>query len=130
MHFVRKMWTLIKTKRNRKWKISDTVLERRTLCFSLYKSRKLKVKLWWVGAYEKKMGTFYVPFILSETNFFNIRVLSQCIVYCIHFHNIHNFTYQKTLFHILFCLFLKSSKIFSVSLIKEARFGDDPLERD
>ena len=29
------------------------------------------------------------------------------------------FTYQKKLLHTLFCFFLKSSKAFSVSLIKE-----------
>ena len=34
-----------KKKRNRKWKISHTVLEKRNLCFSSYKNRKLKVKL-------------------------------------------------------------------------------------
>ena len=32
----------------------------------------------------------------------------------IHFHNSHTFTYQQTLLHTLFCLFLKSSKAFSV----------------
>ena len=35
----------MKTKRNRKWKISDTVVERRSLCLDSYKNRKLKVKL-------------------------------------------------------------------------------------
>ena len=33
------------------------------------------------------------------------------------FQNIHTFIYQKILLHTLFCLFLKSSKAFSVSLI-------------
>ena len=89
---------------------------RGTLCFSSYKNRKLKVKLLWVGAREKKKRAFFVPFLLSEGNFFNICVLSQCIVYWIHFQNIHTFTYQKTLLHTLFYLFLKSSKAFSVSL--------------
>ena len=37
--------TLIKAKRNRKWKTLHTVLERRALCFSSYKNLKLKVKL-------------------------------------------------------------------------------------
>ena len=32
------------------------------------------------------------------------------------FQKIHTFTYQKTLFHTHFCLFLKSSKASSVSL--------------
>ena len=30
-------------------------------------------------------NTFFVPFILSEGNFFNICVLSECIVCWIHF---------------------------------------------
>ena len=64
MHFVeQKISTLIKTKRNRKWKIPHIVLERRTLCFSSYKNRKLKVKLWWVGAHKRKERTYFVPLI-------------------------------------------------------------------
>ena len=54
-------WILIiKTKRNRKWKIPHTGLERRTMCFSSYKNRKLKVKLWWVWARERKKRAFFV----------------------------------------------------------------------
>ena len=90
--------------------------ERGTLCFSLYKNRKLKVKLWWVGARERKKKTLFVPLILSEGNFFNICVWSQCRVHWIHFKNIHTYTYQKNLLHKLFCLFLKSLKVFNVSL--------------
>ena len=86
---------------NWKWKIPHTALERRTLCFSSYKNCKLKVKLWWVGARERKKRAFFVPFILSESNFFKISVLSQCIMYWTHFQNIHTFTYQKTLLHTL-----------------------------
>ena len=59
-------------------------LERRTLCFSSYKNRKLKVKLWWVGARERKKRAFFVPFILLEGKFLEIYILSQCIVYWIH----------------------------------------------
>ena len=103
----KKKKTLIKVKRNRKWKITHIVLERRTLCFSSYKNRKLKVKLWWVGARKRKKRAFFVPFILSEGNFFNICVLSQCIVYWIHFQNIHTFAYQKTLLHTLLLLVFK-----------------------
>ena len=55
-------------------------------------------------------------FILSKGNFINGCVLSQCKVYSKHFQNIHTLTYQKTLLHTLFCLFLKSLKPFSVSL--------------
>ena len=77
------------------------------LCFSSYENPKLKVKLWWVGARERKKRAFWVPFILSEEIFFNICVLSQCIVYWIHFQNIHTFTYQKTLLHTLLLLVFK-----------------------
>ena len=67
------------------WKIANpTILERRTLCFSSYKNRKLKVKLWWVGARERKKRAFFVPFILLEGKFLEIYILSQCIVYWIH----------------------------------------------
>ena len=44
----------IKPKRNRKWKILHRVLERQTLCFSSYRNCKLKVRLWWVRAHEKR----------------------------------------------------------------------------
>ena len=117
-------------KRNGKRKIPHPVLERRTLCFSSYRNRKLKVKLWWVGARERKKRAFFVPFILSEGNFFNICVLSQCIVYWIHFQNIHTFTYQKSLLHTLFCLFLKSSKAFSVSLNEKKNYLNVPLFKE
>ena len=87
------------------------------LYFSAYKNRKLNVKLWWVGARERKKRAFFLPCILAEGNLFNICLLSQCIVYWIHFQNMHTFTYQKTLRHTLIYLFLKSSEAFSISLI-------------
>ena len=66
----------LKTKRNSNWIISHTILERQTLCFSSYKNRKLKVKLSWVGARERKEKEgIFVPLILSEDNFFNISNL-------------------------------------------------------
>ena len=110
----KKIKTFIKTKWNRKWKIPYAVLERRTLYFSSYKNRKLKVKLWWFGARERKKNAFFVPFILSEGDFSDICDVCQCTVHWIYFQNIHNFIYQKPLLHTLFCLFLKSSKSFSV----------------
>ena len=97
----------MKTKRNRKWKIPYTVLERRNLCFSSYKSRKLKEKLWWIGARKGKKKAFFVPFILSEETFLNICVLCQCIAQWIHFQDIHTFTYQKTLLNTLLLLLFK-----------------------
>ena len=109
-----KNMNLIKTKRNLKWKTPDIVLERLALCFSSYKTRKLKVKLWWVGGRKRKKRAFFVPFILPDGNFFKNCVLSQCLVYWVHSQNILTFTNQKILLHC--CLFLKSSKAFSVSL--------------
>ena len=93
-----------------------TVLERPTLSFSSYKNRKLKVKLWWVGAHERKKRAFFVPFILSEGNFFNICLLSQYVVFWIHFQNIHTLHIKKHHFIHFYCLFLKSLKTLSVSL--------------
>ena len=81
-----------------KWKIPHTVFERQTLCISSYKNHKLTVKLWRVGACERKQTESFVPFILSELNFFNLRVLSQCILYWIHFPSIHTLTYKKHYF--------------------------------
>ena len=60
---------------------THTFLERRNLSFNSYNNHKLKIKLWWVGACERKKRANFVPFVLSEGNFFNIYVLSQCIVY-------------------------------------------------
>ena len=94
---------------------THTVLN--TLCFSSHKNRKLKGKLWWVGVREKKEGIFCIVCFVRRKFFFNICILSNCMVYWIYFQNIHTFTYQKILFHTIFCLFLKSPKAFSVSLI-------------
>ena len=78
-------------------------------------SPPLRVKLWRVGPCKRKMRAFCVPFILSEVDFFNICILSQYIVYWIHFHNI---LLKKRYYFMYFCcLFLKSSKAFSVSLV-------------
>ena len=64
----------------------------------------------------------YRLFCLKEI-FLNIYVLSQFIVYWTHFQDIHTFTCQKPLLHTLFCLFLKSSKAFSVSLTENFMFS-------
>ena len=112
--FWAKILTLIKTKWNRKWKTPHTVLERRTLCLSSYKNRKLKVNSSWVGARERKKGAFFAPFILSEGNFVSICVLSQCIIYF----RIHILLHMKKHYFIHFyCWLLKLSKAFSISLM-------------
>ena len=66
-------------------------------------------EMWCAGARKRKKRAFFVPFILLEGNSFKIFVLPQCILYWIHFQNMHTFTYQKTLLHTLFLLV---SKIF------------------
>ena len=96
---------------------SETFLERRILCFSSYKNCKLKLKQWWVGPHKRKRRTFFVLLILTKGKFFNICILSQCIVYWINFQNIHTCTYIKKHYFIHFLLVLKLLKAFSVSLI-------------
>ena len=113
----KKYINLIKTKCNWKWKIPQIVLGRRTLCFNSYKNNKSEVKLWWVGARERKKRAFFVPFLLPEGNYLKIYVLFHYIVYWIHFQNIHAFTYRKTLLHTLLLLVFKIVKSLSVSLI-------------
>ena len=66
--------------KNINFKKNETVLERRTLCLSSNKNQKLKVKLDDLEL-VKENRAFFVPFILSIGNFFNIFVLSQCVVY-------------------------------------------------
>ena len=113
---------LSKNKTECKWKTPHTVLERRTLCFSSYKNRKLKVKIWWVEGPERTKRAFFVPFTLSEENFLNI-FLSQCIVYWIHFQYIHTSTYQKTLVHRLLLLVFKIVKSLQCILKWYCRYG-------
>ena len=96
-----KIWTLIKKKWNWKWKIPHTDLERWTLCFNSSKNHKLKVKLRWVWSSRKKKEGIFLPLTLSEGIFFNICVLSPCIVYWIHFQNIHTFPYKKSITFLL-----------------------------
>ena len=98
---------MIKTKRNRKWEIPHTILERPTLSFSSCTNCKLKVKLCWVGARERRKRATFVLHTLWEGNYVNIFVSSQCLAYWIHFQNIHTFVYQKALLHILLLLVLK-----------------------
>ena len=67
---------------------------------------------------QKKEEGIFVPFILSEGDFFKICVLSQWIVHWIHFLNLHTFTFQKTLLHTL--LLLVSKTIESLQCILNA----------
>ena len=65
---------------------------------------------------RKEKKTFFVPFILSEGNYFKICVLSQCIVFEYTF-RIYILLHTKKYYFIQFCcLFLNLAKAFSVSL--------------
>ena len=81
----------------------------------IYESQiKSKTVMSW-SSRKKKEDIFCTVYFLRRKYFYNICILSQCIVYLIHFQNIHIFTNQKTFLHTLFCLFLKLSKALSVS---------------
>ena len=67
---------------------------------------KNKVVMSW-SSQKKKEGIFLYRLFVQRI-FFNICVLSQCILYCIHFQNICTFTYQKTLLHIILLLVFKT----------------------
>ena len=72
---------LIKTRRNRKCKIPDRVLERWTMYFSPYKNCELKVKLWWVWTRERKKRYFLERLLCPKEIFvtFVFYLNEQCI---------------------------------------------------
>ena len=86
---------------------NPTYTFRETLCFSSYKNRELKLKLWLVGVRGKERVHFCITLILPEGYLFNICVISQCTVYWRNFQNTHSFTYQKNLLHTPFLLVFK-----------------------
>ena len=92
---------------------------------SQIKSKTMMSWSWW----KKKEGLLWTVYFVRMNFFFNIGVLSQCIVYWIYFQNLHTFTHQKTLLHTLFCLFLNSSKVFSVSLTFASQCNLSPFLR-
>ena len=100
----------MKTKRERIWKISHTLLERQALSFSSYKHRELEVRLRWVGTRERRKRAFFVSLILPGGTFFDICALFQCLVHWINFHNTYTFTYQKHYFLCSFTCFWNRKK--------------------
>ena len=77
MLLVEQKYKLNKKKQNRKWKTPRTVLERRTLCFSWYVNRELKIKLWWFGARRRiKRAFLYRLFCLNNCFLKNWRFIS------------------------------------------------------
>ena len=114
-----KMQTFIKTKRNWKWKIPHTPLGRWTLCFRSCKNCKLKVKLWRVGARERKNSVFCNVSLfcfLSAGYFFSICVLSVSSVLSKLSEYIYFYLSKNITSYFFCCFFLKSSNAFSVSL--------------
>ena len=112
--FQTKIWTLIKTKWNLKWKIPYAILERWALCFSSHRDQELKVKLWWVGALSWKNSTFFERlFCLKKVLcFIAMYIVFNRFSKCIYFNILKN-TFNFIHFS---CFFLKSLKTFSVSL--------------
>ena len=98
---------------------NPTILERQSLCFSSYKNRKLKLKLWWVGARKRKKKEFFCTVYFVRRKLFNhMCFISMYSVYWIHFQNRHTFIYQRTLLHTRFCLALKCQKpIFKIKSV-------------
>ena len=94
-------------KRNRKWKIPHMVLERRALCLSSYKNRKLKVKQISWSSRKKKEGIFCTAYFVRRKFFLHLCFMSMYSV----LNTLSKYTYSyisKTLIHALFCLFLKT----------------------
>ena len=84
--------------------------------FQLILEPQIKNEILMSWSSRKKKRAFFVPFILSEGNLFKICILSQCIVYGMHF-LIHMLLHIEKHYFIHFCcLFLKLSKAFSVYL--------------
>ena len=79
--------------------------KREEACTSAHTRIQNLKKLWWAEARRRKKRASFEPFILLEGHFFYICVLYQCIVYWIHFQNIHTFTHQKTSLQTFFSCF-------------------------
>ena len=100
---------LIKTKRNWKWKFSHTSSETWTLCFRSFKNRKLTVKLWWVGARERKTRACFVPLNLCFISMHCVLNTLSEYAYCY-------ILKSKSINSYTCCLFLKLLNPFIVSL--------------
>ena len=82
---------------------------------------------------KKKEGIFCTVHFVRRF-FFNISVLSQCIVYWIHFQNKYTFTFQKTLLHTLLFLVFKIvenlQRILKESKKRENRMSRKHIKKD
>ena len=94
------------------------------MCFRSYKNCELKVNLWWVEALARKKSAFFVTFILFWKKF--VKYMGFISMYSA----LNKLSYLYLLLHVkkpyfihFCCLFLKSSKAFSISLTGSI-FGD------
>ena len=77
-------WKKKRFKQNINESKTESKMENPTHSFTetnLRQESQIKSKNGIVGARERKKRPFFVPFILFERNFFNLCVVSQCIVY-------------------------------------------------
>ena len=110
MHFVEQKFNFNKNQKELKMEIlTQRIWTTWTWCFSSFENRKLTVKLWRVGARERKTRAFFVPLHLCFISMHSVvNTLSEYTYsYILKSKNINSYTC---------CLFLKSSNPFSVSL--------------
>ena len=88
------------------------------LVLKLIQESQIKINCDELELAQEKRGHILYHLFCPKEIFFNICVLPQCIVCQIHFQNVYTFTYQKALLQTRLCLFLKSTKTFSLSLTK------------
>ena len=86
-----------KSKRESKMKNPTYSFRETVLVTKLIWELQIKRKAVMSWSSRKKKEDVFCTVYLVRRNFFNIYVLSQCIVYWIHFHNIHTFTYKKNI---------------------------------
>ena len=106
-------------KRNWKWKILHTVLERR-IGAQLIKKLQIKSKTVMSWCLRKKKEGIFVPFILFEVD------LCYTSMYGVWntFQDIHTFIYIKKLIHRFLFRVLKALKTFSLSLIHDKLYTE------
>ena len=108
-----------------KWKVPLTVLDRRTLCFSSSKNRKLNVKPGWVGARNRKRGHFFQRLFWPHGIFltFVFYLNLQCIEYTF---RIYILLHIKKYYSIPFC-FLFFKIVESLQIILKVSFISVPF---
>ena len=93
----------------------------------IYESQiKSKTVMSW-SSRKKKRGHFCTGYFFRR-KFFNIFVLSHCILYLIHFQNIDTFTYQKALLHALLLLVFKIVESFLIVSLRLIAVGNFFIE--